>query len=120
MRSFPGHGMGSMLAGFIGFIGTLTFLGLVALLVFFLVKRAKEGRQGHPHHGPGRPFGPPVPQALQLLDERLARGEIEVDDYLSRKAALIGEQPLPNEWTPPPPGGAPGPDPTRAEDDPHI
>jgi hypothetical protein len=42
-----------------------------------------------------------MPPALQILDERLARGEIEVEDYMTRKAALLGNAgPVTNEWTP--------------------
>lgn len=107
MRHYPGPGMGggSLLFGFLGFIGTLVVLGLLALLVIYLVKRAKGGKvgpgpMGHAHHRP------PMPPALQILDERLARGEIEVEDYMTRKSALLGNaDPGANEWTPqqPPP-----------------
>jgi putative membrane protein len=105
MRHYPGPGMNGsgMLAGFVGFIGTLVLLGLITLLVVYLVKRSKgklgtpEGF-GHPHHRP------PMPPAVQILDERLARGEIEVEDYMTRKAALLGSAgPVANEWTPQPP-----------------
>lgn len=99
---------GSMLWGFMGFIGTLVVMALIAVLVVYLVKRAKARKLGvsgaaaggppwahHPHHRP------PLPPALQILDERLARGEIEVEDYMTRKAALLGTNgPVPNEWTP--------------------
>lgn len=116
MRHYPGPGMGgsSMLWGFMGFIGTLVVLGLLTLLVIYLVKRSKgkrfgPGPMGHPHHRP------PMPPALQVLDERLARGEIEVEDYMTRKAALLGSAgPVPNEWTPgrptPPPSDDAKPD----------
>lgn len=117
MRHFPGHGMGSMVAGILGFIGTLTFLGLLALLIFFLIRRAKghgaEGPKGfHGHH-----HRPPMPPALQILDERLANGEIEIDDYVARRAAMLGTPPAPNEWTPPPAPEQPKP---SEDDDPHI
>lgn len=111
MRHFPGPGSGgNMLFGFMGFIGTIVLLGLIALFVVMLVKRAK-GKSGNPmgfghaHHG----YRPPMPPALQLLDERLARGEIEVEDYMTRKAALLGSNgPIANEWTPQqPPAEAP-------------
>ena len=77
MRHFPGGGMSGMnlLFGFLGFIGTLVALALLTLLVFYLVKRSKGGVPGGPHpmgHHPGH--RPPVPPALHLLDERLARG----------------------------------------------
>ena len=126
MRHFPnpGGGMGggsNMLFGFLGFIGTLVVLGLLALLVVFLVKRAK-GKKFGPDSSMGRlHHHPPMPPALQILDERLARGEIEVEDYMTRKAALLGSSgPVTNEWTPqaPPP---PQPDIPKPEgDDPGI
>ncbi len=104
MRPYPGPGFngGSMLFGFLGFIGTIVLLSLITLLVIYLVKRAKGKTDqpmgfGHPHHG----YRQPMPPAVQLLDERLARGEIEVEDYMTRKAALLGAVgPVPNEWTP--------------------
>jgi putative membrane protein len=40
----------------------------------------------------GRPEDPPVSDAaspLGILDERLARGEIDEDEYLRRQAALV-------------------------------
>lgn len=104
MRHFPGPGGGmgssSMLWGFFGFIGTLVVLGLIALFVVYLVKKSKGKQFGpgpmghHPHHRP------PMPPALQILDERLARGEIEVEDYMTRRAALLGGGGPTNEWTP--------------------
>lgn len=112
MRHYPGGGGLSgahMLFGFLGFIGTLVVLGLLALLTYYLIKKSKgqtgPGRVGH--HGHHRP---PMPPALQILDERLARGEIEVEDYMTRKTALLGNaDSAANEWTPP------GPPPPRAE-----
>jgi uncharacterized membrane protein len=103
MRHYPGPGFGggSMVFGFLGFIGTIVLLGLITLLVVYLVKRAK-GKAGNPldfghHHA----YRAPMPPAVQLLDERLARGEIEVEDYMTRKAALLGAAgPVPNEWSP--------------------
>ena len=118
MRPYPGHGFigGNMLYGMFGFIGTLVLLGLLTLFVFYLVRRSKgkagaPSGFGHPHHRP------PMPPALQILDERLARGEIEVEDYMTRKAALLGASgPATNEWTPPqPPPAAPPTDETKVD-----
>jgi uncharacterized membrane protein len=102
-----------LLFGFLGFIGTLVVLGLIALFVIYLVKRAKGKAPGQPgamgqpgRHGHHRP---PMPPALQILDERLANGDIEVEDYMTRKTALLGSNgPATNEWTPKP--EAPKPD----------
>lgn len=101
MRYGPmGGGMAghSLLFGVAGFIFTLLVIGLVTAFVVFLVKRSKHGPGPHRQHG-RPPFAPLLPPALQLLDERLARGEIEVADYLERKAAMLGEHPRPTEWT---------------------
>ncbi len=106
MRHFPGPGGGmyggSLLWGFMGFIGTLVVLTLIALFVLFLVKKAKGKKFGPGAPGPmGHYHRPPMPPAVQILDERLARGEIEVEDYMTRKAALLGGSgPAANEWTP--------------------
>ncbi len=120
MRNYPGPGMGgSLLWGFMGFVGTLAVLGLITLLVIYLVKRSNgrkfgPGPSGQPaHHRPGA--YPAMPPAMQVLDERLARGEIEVEDYMTRRAALLGNAgTVPNEWrpgmaTPPQPEGTPPP-----------
>jgi Predicted membrane protein len=73
-----------ILMGLAGFLGTLLVIALITALVIFFVRRGK----GRPQP-PAAHFGP-MPPALQLLDERLARGEIEIEDYLNRKAAMIG------------------------------
>lgn len=102
MHRFPmpgGNGLG-MAFGIAGFVGTLVFLALIVVLVMYLIKRNKQGQ----------PVGPgprsPLPPAVQILDDRLARGDIDIEDYLHRKAALMGDVPKPTEWTPTPPEGA--------------
>ena len=84
MRYYPGpagmHG-GWFIYGLIGLVGTLVVLGLITWLVVFLVRRAKSPTIGETAQ-------PPTASALHLLDERLARGDIEIDDYNARKAAL--------------------------------
>lgn len=102
----PGGGMGSsMLFGLAGFVGTLLLLGLLALLVIYLVRKSNgkkfEFLGANPMGGGPQHHRPPMPPALQILDERLANGDIEVEDYMTRKAALLGERnPAANEWTP--------------------
>ncbi|MCA0297173.1 MAG: SHOCT domain-containing protein [Actinobacteria bacterium] len=116
----------SLLFGFMGFIGTLVVLALIALLVVFLVKRAKgkkfgPGGPGGPGMGHHAMHRPPMPPALQILDERLANGDIEVEDYMTRKAALLGSNgPVTNEWSPQHPASAPSEAPKPASDDPGI
>jgi len=107
MRRFPGPDYFTgwhMVAGIAGFLGTLLVLALITALVIFLVRRGKN------HPAPIN-VRPPLPPALQLLDERLARGEIEIDDYLNRKAAMLG---APTTAAEPAAWPEPGQDPTRA------
>ena len=118
MRNSPKPGSmmdgSSLLSGFLGFVVAMVVLSLLALLVFFLVKKAREKKSGPGAPGPMRPqHRPPLPPALQILDERLARGEIEIDDYMTRKAALLGGGPATNEWVPP--ASAPRPDAVQPE-----
>jgi len=44
---------------------------------------------GHQHAGPGRYWGDPASSALQILNERFARGEIQKDEYTEKKAAIL-------------------------------
>ena len=104
MRYGPmGGGSGhALLFGVGGFICTLLVIGLITAFVIFLVKRSKRGPGHLGRPGPGfghHPHWQPMPPALQILDERLARGEIEIADYVERKAAMLGEHPRPTEWT---------------------
>lgn len=62
-------------------LGTLILLVLIALLVWAI---ARGGRAV-----PAPSSAAPRPDALQVLDERLARGEIEPDDYNQRRRLLI-------------------------------
>ena len=64
---------------------------LVVLLVAlaWLVRLAMHQRAGAPFFYPHQHQGPePQPQALQILDERFARGEIDEDEYKRRRDAL--------------------------------
>ncbi len=102
----PSHHASSLLGPLVS-IGILLLLAVaVAALVWWLLRRRKAtkdrpGFRPQPHWqpgaGPGPHPGPPTPQppltAVQILDERLARGDIEVDDYLTRRAALTGDRP---------------------------
>jgi len=122
MRHAPFH------SGFmIWHFGSMLLLAIAAtLLVLWLLKR-RNGGHLHPqhaqHHGwqPGpQPFPPQPPSnALQILEERLARGEIDVEDYLSRRAALLGDRPNGTEFNPgqQPPQPPEPPRAARPEDD---
>ena len=60
----------------------LLFWGLVIAAIVALVRAVGGARRGGP------PAGDHRPAAEELLDERFARGEIDADDYTSRRQAL--------------------------------
>jgi putative membrane protein len=73
-------------------LGMLVFWGLVAWAIVTIVRRRDNA--GSPP--------PPTPEAI--LNERLARGEIEADEYRERLELLRGrgraEMPSPRTWDP--------------------
>ena len=83
-----GFGMG---AGWIvGWIVILAVLALIVVGVVLLI-RGLSGR--HDYERTGHPQGPPpggaAPKsALQVLEERYARGEIDQEEFLGRRADL--------------------------------
>lgn len=95
MRYLPMPGGG--FAVFLGLAGFVTTLLLIAAAVAVLILVSRRTKHDDP--APPRPVAPP---AVHILDERLARGEIEIDDYLNRKAALLGGVGGPSEWKPGP------------------
>lgn len=95
------HGPGHMWGGGFGFGwgGPLLWLVLIVLflLVFLLGRRSACGWHHH-HPGPwqmrgGSPgpggYGDPTFTALQILNERYARGEIPKQEYEEKKAAIL-------------------------------
>jgi uncharacterized membrane protein len=66
----------------------VVFLAVVAGLIWSLVtlSRAKKRAAASAGHQSGTSA---APSALQILDERLARGEIEPSDYEARKRLLV-------------------------------
>lgn len=58
----------------VGFVFMIAILGLVVWLVVTLIRRPETGAKRS--------------SALDLLDERYARGEIEREEYLQRRADL--------------------------------
>jgi putative membrane protein len=81
-----GHGMmwdggwGMMLFGPLVMI---VFIGAIVVLVAVGIRWL--GTSGHLHGGP---VGPPSRTPLDILKERLARGEIEVAEFEQRRKAL--------------------------------
>lgn len=100
----PSHYVPGMFGALLS-IGLLVLLALaIAALVWWLLKRRKGTGAGFVPGPPWPPGSDPLPQpgqrpvpqpanAMQILDERLARGDVDVDDYLTRRAALLGDRP---------------------------
>ncbi|WP_052442339.1 hypothetical protein [Streptacidiphilus neutrinimicus] len=101
-------------------ITMVLFWVLVVLAIILIVRTLTHrdrwpGRAGAAQTTPAPPYGPPPGgsagggaatggSAEQILAERLARGDIEVDDYHRRLAALHeGTVPPPPTSPPPPP-----------------
>jgi putative membrane protein len=65
-------------------------VALIGLIVWLVVSSTRRHHAQLQHVGPIAPtaLAPTKPTAQQILDERLARGEIEVDDYRARLDAL--------------------------------
>ena len=62
------------------------FLILVCVVVFFFAR----GCMGGMHRwGPSQSWGDPTHSALQILNERFAKGEIQKEEYNERKAAIL-------------------------------
>jgi putative membrane protein len=62
---------------------------IVIFAVIFFLARCFCGHGCH-HWGPrSRMWGDPSHSALQILNERFARGEIQKDEYAEKKAAIL-------------------------------
>jgi putative membrane protein len=75
---------GGIFQMFFGFLMMLLFLGAIMVLVVLAVRWLG----GSGHHLLGGPPGQGQTRALDLLKERLARGEIDVAEFEERKRAL--------------------------------
>ncbi len=65
----------------------LLFLILMCIVVFFF---ARGCMGAHRHWGPpGSHWGDPTQSALQILNERFAKGEIQRPEYDEKKAAIL-------------------------------
>ena len=98
------HGAGHMWGGGFGWGGPLMMLAFIAvcIVIFLLLRRSAYGWHHYHHRGPwymrgGSPgpdgFGDPTYTALQILNERFARGEIQKAEYDEKKATILSTGP---------------------------
>jgi putative membrane protein len=64
----------------------LLILVLFCVVAFFFARACMGGMH---RWGPSHPWGDPTHSALQILNERLAKGEIQKEEYNERKAAIL-------------------------------
>jgi putative membrane protein len=85
----PGH----MMWGYDGwpFWGMFPMMLLFLLLFFIVVFFFARGVFGARHHGGpmSHDWGDPTYSALQILNERFAKGEIQKPEYDEKKAAIL-------------------------------
>jgi putative membrane protein len=98
---FPRPGRLAVFPWWIHVIEVLIVVGLVVLLVVLLMVAFRGPRRLAPPPGA---ITAAVTPALSELDLRYARGEIDHDEYLQRRANLLGQaQPRPPAVAEPPP-----------------
>ena len=64
----------------------------IAVLYFLFARHSSAGMSHHwgpPWHTGDRMWSPPTHSALQILNERFARGEIQKDEYEDKKATIL-------------------------------
>jgi uncharacterized membrane protein len=93
---FSGHlGVFGIVAVVLGIILWAVVVTTLVLVIIELIRRQRHSGTGpatfEPQPASTEPVGIPVgPEALRILDERYARGEIGHDEYLARKGDLTG------------------------------
>jgi uncharacterized membrane protein len=78
-------------------IGSLFMLALFITLAIIVIKKYRKGQLHAPAfmsaHRAMSVENDPYLSALKLLNERLAKGEVDVDEYYARRTALKGPDP---------------------------
>jgi putative membrane protein len=67
----------------------MLFMLVVCAAMFLFGHRWGGGLHRWGPWGPGREWGDPTQSALQILNERFARGEIQKAEYEEKKAAIL-------------------------------
>lgn len=101
MRGPHFHGGGFGLMPMVGGLLMLLALAGIAFLVVWMLQKRKA--LGPNFLQPPAPPAPPANDPLAILDERLARGDIDVEDYRARRSALLDGGLPRNPTTEPPP-----------------
>jgi putative membrane protein len=84
-----GNGWGDA-GGAIMVVFMLAVLALIVVGIIFLVRGLTRHDQVQPGPPQAPPPGPRGSGALQVLEERYARGEIQREEFLQRKQDLLG------------------------------
>jgi putative membrane protein len=71
-------------------VWSLIWIGFLGVIARFAVQRTRTSSHG----SPPKPSQPSASTARELLDERLARGEIDADEYERRRSALENHRPV--------------------------
>ena len=82
-----GNGYGMMDSPGYAIFGMIFMVILFILAVWIIVRIVERGSHNHPHIG-NLKHSESGPAALEVLDMRLAKGEISADEYLALKKHL--------------------------------